>query len=367
MVVNREKLLREYVRQILNEDFGGGDFGGGGGMGMGFGGGYVDPSDMYTVFIKPFTDVYDTIQGKTKETSVAALRVLRVSLETALTTIIPILSSDYDKIFKKYDDRMDKVREEYKDIYDSTWTAFTDNDVVLAAFAMYPTMMITQITARKAPIPIIHTLDALTGGFFEKYFERMIKTLSPDDAKPLEDGGGSSGDPMHMGGYGYGGGGYGGFDGGGFGEGVIYEKKAPSPKKKKKSGIADKIMHPKIIAAVKRNPRVREMMNDSRTGFREVLEELFDKITKVAGARDLTQLQAVLGKQIPGMDEFSKLPPEQQQKASKKVMHDIRKAMIAMYTKNLTEQAKRSLAAGVPKEHPMIRDLMDAVKRIKSL
>lgn len=364
-MASREQLLREYVRRSLQEDFGGGDFGGDlGGMGYGFGGGYVDPKDMYTVFIKPFTDVYDTAMGKTKEMSVATAELARVSLEAILTTIIPVLGSDYDKIFDKYEGQMEKVREEYKDIYDATWTAFTDNDVVLAAFGMFPTAMITQVAVRKAPIPVIHTLDALTGGFFEKHFQRLLKVLSPDEKKPLDDTGGGGGDIYGMGGWGYGGGDYGGFDGGGFGEGLIREKEG---EKDDKPSVVDKILHPKIMAAVQKNPRVQQMMRDTRSAFRETLEELFDRVQKVSKVNDLQQLQQLTGKTIKGLDKLKQMSPEQQRAISQQLMGSVRGAMINLYVKNLTNQAKMAVKAGVPEDHPMVSDLLAAAKKIKSL
>jgi hypothetical protein len=67
------------------------------------------------------------------------------------------------------------------------------------------------------------------------------------------------------------------------------------------------------------------------------------------------------------MDKLAKMPPDQQKAASQKVMQDIRKAMISMYSTNLTGQVKKARAAGIPDEHPMILDLMGAVKKIKSL
>ena len=367
MATTREQLLREYVRRALREDFGGADFGGDmGGMGFGFGGGYVQPSDMYKVFIKPFTDVYDTAVGKTKEMSIATAELLRVSMEAILTSIIPILSSDYDKIFAKYEGQMDKVRAEYKDIYDATWTAFKDNDVVLAAFGMFPELMLTQVVARHAPIPVIHTMDALTGGFFETYFERLLDTLKlGEEVKPLEDkGGGGGGDVWGMGGYGYGGD-YGGFDGGGFGEGVLREK--GGERRRKKPDIVDRILHPKIMAAIGKNSRTQEMKKSMRQAWLTTLEELADRAEKVMKVQSVAELQSLTGKQIPGLDKLKQMPPEQAKAANQQIIQSVRKAIKSMYVKNMQLQIKAAKEAGVPEGHPMLSDLAKVAKRIKSL
>lgn len=379
MAFNREKLLREYVQKILSEDGGGdgggGDFGGmGGGMGMGFGGGYVDSKDMYSVFIKPFTDVIDTAKGKTKEMVTATAELARVSMEAILTSLIPIWSSDYKQIFKKYEGQMDDIRSEYKDVYDATWTAFTDNDVVLAAFGMFPSMMITQLAVRKAPIPVIHTVDALTGGFFKKHLDKIENLFTHDEKKPLEDRGGSGGGGgggmgvYGMGGYGFGDGGGG---GGGMGEGLIREKKSSKKKgatqKAQKNDPIAMIMNPKIMAAIDQNPRVQQMMKTNRAAFRLALEELFDRIEKVTHVQDLGQLQTLVGKPIPGLDKLKKLPAEQQRGMSQQIMGAVKKAALNVYVTNLTNQIKLAQQTGVPEGHPMISDLAAAIKKIKLL
>lgn len=359
-MAKEERVIREFILRSLNEDFGG-DLGG---MGFGFGGGYIDPADMYTVFIKPFVDVYDTAQGKTKELSVAGAELVRVSIEAILTSVIPILASDYDDIFNKYESQLSKIKEQYKPIYDSTWTAFTDNDVVLAAFGMFPTAMITQLVVRKAPIPVINTLDALTGGFFEDYFTRLKRYLNPDENKPLDAGGitgGGGGDIYAMGGYGFDG-----FDGGGFGgfgESIIKERK----KKKPSKNIFNKILHPKIMLAAEQNSTTRKMMKETRAAFQQVLNELFERIKSVISINDIEQLQKLVKKPIKGIDKLKQAPEEQRKQISATVMKTVKSAIKNVYIKNLNIHVKQALSLGVPKDHPMINDLNKIISKIKAL
>src|SRR5690606_12308728 len=154
-----ERLIREYIRSILTEDdFGGldlGDMGGPGGMD--FTGG--DPKKLYNIFVKPFTDVVLTAAGKGKEFSSKVQTFAQTAFEALATSLIPVLSSDYDRIFAADKERIDKLRSEYKDVYDATWTALRDNDVLAAAFAYAPTQMITLGALRNAPVPVLNTLN----------------------------------------------------------------------------------------------------------------------------------------------------------------------------------------------------------------
>src|SRR3990167_1642756 len=118
--MSSEKLLREYIRELLAENDGhaGGDGGAGAVMAMGagmspYGMHFGDGNDLYKIFIKPFTDVVQTTVGKTKELSQAAQTLTKVAFEAVATSLIPVLSSQYGEIFKKEKIAMDKIRKQY--------------------------------------------------------------------------------------------------------------------------------------------------------------------------------------------------------------------------------------------------------------
>lgn len=380
-MASKEQLLREYVRGVLSEDDGGGDGGdfGGGGMGM-YGMSFGTQKDMYNVFIRPFTDVVQTAMGKTKEMSLQTLNVLKTTFETVATTLIPWMASDYKEIFKKHEERMDKVREQYTEVYDANWTALKDLDVAMSAFLYAPAAFVTQMAVRKAPIPVMNTIDALTGGIFSDYFDKIAKRLDlGEERTPLERTGGAGADKsltwsmkggggMGMGG---GGGGYGGYGGdGGMGEGLIREKKAKKSKEKKeekKLDVAAAIMQPKIMQAIENSPIVKQMEKQSRAMVRQALEEIFDKANGVMKAQSLDQMQKAMGKQIPAIQKLAEVPEEQRAQGEAQVLKTVKASAKKLYVQGLTDHIKLAVKSGVPQDHPYIADYVAAINKIKSL
>src|SRR4051812_36709123 len=109
-----EKLLKEYVRHIIAEDgydmgmMGMGDMPGG----IAFGG----PS-LYQTFIKPFVNVGKVALAGAEKIAARTKAAIRVAVEGTLSTLIPFLEAEYDKIFEAEEKDLALIKEKYADLF----------------------------------------------------------------------------------------------------------------------------------------------------------------------------------------------------------------------------------------------------------
>lgn len=335
-----KRLLREYIRQsLLNEDmggFGGGDMGGP--YGMDYTGG--DQSKLAKVFLTPFTDVVKTATGKAKEVSTKAQTVAKVAIEAIATSVIPVISSDFDRIFDEEKQQIDKLRSEYKDVYDRTWTAIQDNDIMAAAFAYAPSAMVTAAAIKNAPIPVMNTLNVLTGGKLDGFIEKMKKKLKLGDEQKMtdRDTGSSPFESRTVAGK------------------LLHEK----------LDIAASLQQKKIKELIAANPKVQRMSQEAKTTVRDSLEKLYDRLRRITKAATIDELETILGEKIDGSDNVKKLQGNERQDVEKMIVQSVLQGAKSLYAKNIEKIIKSSIEAGVPEDHPLIDDYKKALQKIKA-
>lgn len=171
-----EKLLREYIQVILNEN----DYENLGPVdtvGMGQGYGYGSGAGLSSL-VKPFTDVIATAAGAAEEVYRRWRTVLRVAIEAAITTVIPFVKDSYDEIFQEEARDIQSIRSKYKDVYDRTENAL-GGDAKALAFIMAPGAFLTTkaaaLTFQKAPKAAAELLSSLTAGISDKYLGKYLK------------------------------------------------------------------------------------------------------------------------------------------------------------------------------------------------
>ena len=224
-----KKLLRECIKEtLLSEDMGG-DYAGLGldpMAGSPYGAHFASGDQLYNIFIKPFADVVGVAAGKTKEVSVKAQTLLKVTFESVLTTLLPIFKDKYEEIFASEKQKIDQIKSEYADVYQATWDAFQDADVMIAAFMFRPDLFITAQFAKKAPRAAAEILSVLSGGSLDNILRGILKgggERKRGHRGTSDSGGTGGGDP-----YGYTGGG----DGMGmYGESVFLKTNRETRKK----------------------------------------------------------------------------------------------------------------------------------------
>lgn len=337
-----DRLLREYVREILSEDDGYGDLyavdAGMNPYGVSFGSG----EELYNIFVKPFTDVVKTAAGKTKELSQKAQTVVKVAFEAAATSLIPVLRDSYSEIFAKEKEEIEQIRKEYSDIYQSNWDAFQDNDVMVAAFMYAPAFVITAKLANKSPKATLNLISVLSGGSLDPWISRVKDKYGMDvKSKANAPAHGQASDiPM---------------------EGVIREDADQLPP------IGDVLANKKVLARLDSSPKVKEMEQRGRSMVRNTLQKVVKQATGVLKAQSLQDLQAKTGTKLKGMDKLAQIPEQERRSAEQELLAGAKKGMKAFYVKSLEGQVKKALEAGVPENHPFVQDYRKVIARVQSL
>lgn len=341
-----KRLLRECIKEMLAEDLSSaGDYGGLGlGMGSGdmpYGAAFGSSEQMYNVFVKPFTDVVKTAAGKTKEMSQKSQTLLSVAFEAAATSLIPWLSSDYNEIFAKEKQEIDKIRSEYGDVYKANWDAFKDNDIMIAAFAYRPDLFLTAAMAKKTPKVAAKLLSVLSGGSLDRVLGKLLRSASGGSRRGPD----GPGVPM---------------------EGHLREEdtegqvKDPSP-------LERLVANSKVKDLLANSPRVQQMSHVGQNLVQGTLRSVFSQAQNVMSARSLGDLQRKVGKKLPGLDKIDQVPEEERQKAEEQLVAGVKQGMKAFYLKSLETHVKEAVEAGVPKEHPFVQDYLRVISKIKAL
>jgi len=333
-------LLREYVQELLKED----DYGG---LGLSdamvgpYGMHYGSGEDLYKVFIKPFADVVGVAAGKTKELSEKGQTLVKVAFEAVATTLVPILRDSYQEIFAEEKEKIDKIRGEYAEVYQATWDAFKENDILVAAFMYRPDLFLNVQFARKAPAAAAKLLSVVTGGALDKYLDKFKVS-----------GGGGDGGKKH----------------GGEGPGVPLESvMREDGSDQQASGLEKLVGHKKVRAFLAKAPMVQRMEREGQAMVHETLKKVFEQAQGVLTAKSLEDLQKKTGKKFDGMDKLAQVPQQERQKAEQTLLAGMKKSMKEFYVKQLEGQVKAAVEAGVPKDHPYINDYAKVISKIKAL
>lgn len=340
--MTRRQLLREYIRRVLSEDEGGGDVYGdlmssdaAGGYGMHFGNG----NDLYNVFVKPFADVVGVAGGKAKELSQKGQTVLRVAFEAIVTTLVPVLKDSYQDIFANEKEKIDQIKSEYSDVYNATWDAFTNNDILVGAFMFRPDLFITAALARKAPQATAKLLSILSGGTLDNVLAKF--KVSPGGVEKKQ----HDSHPMPV-------------------ESVVREDDG---EQSQETAIEKLASNKKVHAALANSPKVQQMSRVGEQLVHGTLNNVYKHASSVLGAKNLADLQNKTGKKLPGLDKLAQVPEQERGPAEQQLLATTKKTMKLFYTKNLTAQVEAAVKAGVPKDHPFVKAYQTAISKINGL
>lgn len=349
----KEKLLREYVRQSLMVEDGTYFASAEGPYGVSFG----SQEDLYNTFIGPFADVFKTAVGKTKEVTRRAGTLIRVGFETIITTLLPFMGSDYSKIFEREKSDLQKIKSEYKEVYDRTDAALKSNDAAFLAFMAFPQYVMGGYAAKQGFAAASSILSALSGGYFDNLFEKTKKGLEDagkwTDRKVSQVTTAASKDfKIRKESYDR--------------QRLIEAEGSDNEKYDSEKLLSNK----KFLNAVLGSRSAREAQTNARELYRRTLSEVIKEAEKVLkNTKNVEDVKKALAgkKQIPEIDKISALPAYERQAAEKKLIDGIRKSMKEFYIKNLKDHISTVVKAGIPEESPYIKDYKTTMQKIQSM
>ena len=350
--VQDHKVLREYVKQILREDDYGGMMDMGGAMGP-YGVHIASNDALYKTFIKPFVDVVDVAAGKTKELSQKAQTLGKIAFETIGSTIFPWLSSDYAEIFQEEKSQIDKIKSQYREVYQATWDAFQTNDVAWTAFFCYPGAVFASALARKTPLVTLKMLSVFSGGTMDGFLSRVQQKFSTESKKSNNNDSSSGGDKLPSPTW----------------ESVLREDDEKKQKQKPKKGptLADVLTNEKVIKKALSSPTAQRIQKETREVVRGTLQSVFEHAQAVMSSKSFEELQKKIGKPLKGLEKLKDMKPEVRQAAEAQVLDTLKKSMTLFYVKNLEAQVKQALDAGIPQDSGFVKEYAAVIQKIKSL
>lgn len=340
------KLLREYVHALLTEDEGYGSMVDAGMMSP-YGVHFASSDALYKTFIKPFVDVVDVTAGKTKEMSARTQNLARVAFEAIATSIMPFFSSDYDEIFQREKEKIDKIRSDYADVYGATWDAFKRNDVTMTAFLCYPAAVLTSVVARKSPKATMNVLSVLSGGTLDSFFSKVKASLGGfGKAGKGERYSSSGGDSVPT------------------WESVIRED---DDKKKKKPSLADIVTNKKLVKKAISSPAAQRLQKEARDAVHDTLRTVYDRASTISTVKTLDELQKKIGKPIKGVDKLKNVPPGERAPLEQQLLTNLKTSLKEFYVKSLEAQVQQAISGGIPNDSGFVSDYETTIKKIKSL
>lgn len=355
---NNEKLLRTYVKRVLTEDYYGGDGGfstdytsaGPYGSSM-----HGSAGDAYNAFIQPLVDLFKLGLAKTKEVTVATKTLLWVALQTVLTTLIPIYGYNYAEVFDEYEESIDSIKSEYRDVYDKlVGDGGLSGDAAALAFMASPVLVASYWLATKTPGLVKSTLSIVTGGFSDQAYDSIKAAAKSTERWAAGDSDYSS-------------------------QKKVSSKRNGSPqdffKESRILEAADKKITPKNILSsnayltqVSSSARLKEMQNIAQKTYRETLKKIYEQAEDLLrSAHTIEDFEKLAKKKVKDTDKIKALKGEEKIKAENILMINVRKSMKEFYVKKLTEQVDSVVRAGIPENSDYIKDFRSVIKKIKSL
>jgi hypothetical protein len=331
----------------LKEDMDIGTMGMGGmdSMGMtagGIGGGpYYSPGSLKKIFVEPFTTAIGAAAGKVKEMARRAVGLVRIAFETVMTTLVPFLRDNYDEIFEKQKEDIQKIKSEYSAYSKSVDEAFENDDFKALAFIAFPGAALAGKFVQDGPEAAKKILSVATGGVSDEYLEGRGKSKkSPGSifdsyarsyAKLLREAG---------------------EEGGG---------------EKKEVSLADKIGSKKFIEEImKGSPTMMSASKKARDLYRDSLEKVFKEASGVLKAKSIDEIEKVLGKKVPGTDKLKQLKPEERKRGEEELLKATRESLKKMYTKSLKDDVKK-VSDVFGDDFPFVQDYNKVIAAIEKL
>lgn len=360
-----ERLLREYIKAVLNED----DTGGMGYIPSGaYGWGMSNYGDsLKKVFVDPFIDAGKVIKASSSKLLLRMKTLAKVAIETILTTMIPFLQSNYTLIFQNEREQLKKIHEKYKKSFEAVDRAFT-GDAAFLAFMVSPEAYITAKFVAKSPEMAVGLLETLAVGNenLTKYFADLKNRLKLIDKELKDDVSnykiGSGGTFVRRGARGP----YMTQTGISGSAPVAMEAVAPPGPNPKVELVMQALKQPDVMRQLTETQLAKSMKADAYGVVQRIGHNILGEAQKVLSARTLDDLQRVTGKQVnvAGLEE---LQGPDRVNLEETVLKQVKASMKEFYTKSLQDEIAKTEEQGVDPNNLYIQALKGTLSKVAAL
>ena len=126
-----------------------------------FGYAFGSPSSLYDIFVKPVTDVGKVAGAEAKKTAARGAAVVRTAGEAIVSTLVPVLDADFDRINEKMRERIASAERDAGDAYSEVKRALGGKDAVMVALLYAPAAMLS-LAAGSSAIKRLKRLFGIT-------------------------------------------------------------------------------------------------------------------------------------------------------------------------------------------------------------
>lgn len=338
------RLLKEYVKSILSEDEYSSMIGAEGADSI-YGVHYGSDSDLFNTFVKPFTDVIGIAKGKTKEMSQRTITLARVAFQTLASTFIPILGTNYKKIFENEKEKLDQIKSEYKEVYDSAWGELKKGDAAMMAFFCFPGPILAGKIAKGAPKATLNLLSILGGGELEPLISKIKSKFSASDSssEPKKKSKKKPNDLI-------------------FGESLLREVDENEQK------LANVVTNSKVINKVLNSTNAKKMQQEARGIVQSTLQNVYDSAKAALSIKSIDEFQKKFGKlDDKNLKQLDQLEATEKQKVEAQLLSTMKKSAKDFYVKNLTSQVEEAIKSGIPESSGYVDMYKKTIQKIQSL
>jgi len=305
-----------------------------------FGANFGSGSDLLKTFWQPFADVFKTGAAELKKLSRRVQTVVAVAFQTIKTTLIPAAKSNYKEIFKKQEDDIQKIKNEYKDVYDRTKAALSSNDAKILSFLMFPEFVITKDFVKNSPFIAMDLISIASGGSLDDQFdaakEKMGKWGWTKESISYKDS-------------------------------YLLEKKDESKQKSKEylgNILSNEKNFNKMISAIAKNPRAQKLKSELLGAYENKLNAVIKSSQVLADVKTIQDLRKALKNPGLGGEEINKLDPKEREKSEKMIIQSA-KEMLKNFYSGVLEKELSELK--LPDGHPLTRLYTNAISKIKGI
>jgi len=342
------KLLKQYVKEVLKEDIGDGyafgDYGydASSPFGMDFGG----PS-LYNVFVQPFTDVLKTAKAGGEQIAASARATLKTAFEITLSSIIPFFAANFKDIFDKEKEDLRKIKEKYREVFDRTDAALGSDELLIWAFLVDPSAVLTAKAAKKSARVVIDIFKTLAGTSPEllKYL-RNVTVNFKDQAKKI-----TRAHRRHK---------YGDFS-------IWYDSFARSGTLIEEANDPQKYLisaltSPEFKKLLASSPIVAGMKKDALSALNTTLHSIIGQAKKIDSLTSIDQIKST----FPEADfsKFDALSDQDKTSLGPKLVQSIKSAGKNVLKKSLQSHIEHVESLGLPTNHPLVTGYQKAIASI---